>query len=367
MGLSLLLAGWGVLDRLYPAASEASVRISPADPLPSPFYGSNTVGQTAVDALATVVDPPRNLVTPFVEMFAVEAPPGAFWHAVFSALWVAVVWGIIGGAIARIAVVELATGERVGFLSALRFAVRKGAPLIGAPLTPMLGVAFFTAWCALMGVFYRIPSSAVHSVLGVFAFLPLLAGLVMAIILLGLAAGWPLMHATVAAESEDTFDALSRSYAYVYQRPGHYLAYAALAWVLGAIGLLVVSLFARATVKLALWGLSFGAPDDLLLSLFQPAMATDQPLPVVIHSQWIGFVSLLAYGWVYSYFWTASTVIYLLLRHDVDGTDWNDIVQSEPETPTASPQSPPNAEPATTQPLANLPDQPAGDSVNQQS
>ena len=42
----------------------------------------------------------------------------------------------------------------------------------------------------------------------------------------GLAAGWPLMWPTISSEGTDAFDALSRSYAYVYQRPLAYLLYA---------------------------------------------------------------------------------------------------------------------------------------------
>ena len=34
---------------------------------------------------------------------------------------------------------------------------------------------------------------------------------------------------------------------------------------------------------------------------------------------------LVALGFVYSYFWTASTAIYLLLRRDEDGTEIDDV------------------------------------------
>ena len=47
----------------------------------------------------------------------------------------------------------------------------------------------------------------------------------MALLLLGLAFGWPLMWATISTEGTDSFDALSRSYAYVFQRPLRYLFY----------------------------------------------------------------------------------------------------------------------------------------------
>ena len=62
----------------------------------------------------------------------------------------------------------------------------------------------------------------------------------MAILTIGLAAGWPLMAPTVSTEGTDTFDALSRSYAYVYQRPLAYLLYAVAATIIGILGLLVV-------------------------------------------------------------------------------------------------------------------------------
>ena len=68
--------------------------------------------------------------------------------------------------------------------------------------------------------------------LDVFAFLAglawpfvLLLGLLMAILLLGALVGWPLMWATVSVEGTDAFDALSRSYAYTYQRPWRLLWY----------------------------------------------------------------------------------------------------------------------------------------------
>ncbi len=45
----------------------------------------------------------------------------------------------------------------------------------------------------------------------------------------------------------------------------------------------------------------------------------------MFHDGWLLVVWLLAYGWVYSYFWSAAAQIYLLLRQDVDGTPWDDI------------------------------------------
>lgn len=45
---------------------------------------------------------------------------------------------------------------------------------------------------------------------------------------------------------------------------------------------------------------------------------------------WEGCVRLVAIGFAYSYFWTASTAIYLLLRRDDDGTELDDIHLDRP-------------------------------------
>ncbi len=230
--------------------------------------------------------------------------------------------------------------------AALGFAGRKWFPLIGAPLSPLLAVALCAAFCAGFGLLYRLPIALGPIVAGLFAFLPLLAGLVMAILVIGLAVGWPLMHATVAAEAEDGFDALSRSYAYVKHRPAYYAAYAALAWAIGTVGVVFVDVFAGLVLHLTQWGLSFGASKDVLLGLSRyDAPATVASLARNLHAFWLAAVRLLAHGWIYSYFWTTAAVIYLLLRHDVDGTALQHVALPEREPPRVAPQpaSPPSA------------------------
>jgi hypothetical protein len=268
-------------------------------------------------------------------------------HSLLSALWGVLVWGVFGGAIARIAVVQVARAERVGIGEALRFAGQKWLPLVGTPLSPLLGIMFFTALCAGFGLLYRLPGSLGAILAGTFAIFPLLAGLVMSIVLISLALGWPLMAATIAAEGEDGFDALSRSFAYVNQRPLRYAAYIALVWALGILGLVVVDLFARTTVHMAQWALSFGAPDDLLAALYQGRTDGVRAAPAggAAHSFWLSVVELVAHSWIYSYFWTAATIIYLVLRQDVDGTPWHVIAAPERRafefsTPEATGESP---------------------------
>ena len=57
-------------------------------------------------------------------------------------IWLFVVWGICGGAIARIAIVQVAALRQTSVIEALRFAATNAGPLIMAPLCPLFGVAF---------------------------------------------------------------------------------------------------------------------------------------------------------------------------------------------------------------------------------
>ncbi len=341
VGLGLLRLGWELLDRLFARAEGMGGGFHPHllyDDIP----GLQGVLEMAAER---ITEPYRLLIAPFQAVFAVGRGPVAFLHAALAAVWAVTVWGIIGGAIARIAAVQLVSGERLGIFPALGFARKKALALIGTPLCPMIGLGFFACLCALMGLLYQIPGPIGVTVAGLFAFLPLLAGLVMALIVVGLAVGWPMMVATVAVEAEDVFDALSRSYSYTYQRGGRYAAMIAVSWLFGTVGLAVVWMFAALVVHMARWGLAFGAPDGRLLGLFagNPDFGANA---AGLHSMWLYLVRLLAQGWIYAYFWTSATIIYFLLRLDVDGTPLDDLggrddeiddFAPSPETPEKSP------------------------------
>lgn len=331
-GLVLLNAGWEGLDRAFPESSG----ITPPVWRPLEFAYPATPEKFLNDLLWTpwqLTEPARRLVGPFAAVFSLEGDTRTFLHALLAASWAAAVWGLIGGAICRIAVVQVARGERPSLWEALRFAIQYLVPFVGGPLSPLVGVSLFAALCALAGLVYRIPTPVGPVLGGIFLFLPLFAGLIMTLIVAGLAVGWPLMHATVAADAEDGFDALSRSYAYVHQRPGRYASYVALAWLLGIPGILFIDVFARLVIHLAEWGLSFTAPRGTLGGLFGTAPVLVDPTAATAHAFWLFLVGLLVHGWIYSYFWTSAASIYLLLRKDVDGTPWHQIAIPERQAP----------------------------------
>ena len=310
VGLVALLAGWSALDGAFGGPVLPFAEILPG----SAFEGAPEAPMKVLANVAFLVTEPfRVVVAPFVAMFHPRPEPGSWSKAALMAAWAVVVWGIVGGAIARIAVVQAAVDRRVGLSTALRFAMGKSPSLIGAPLTPMLAVAIFAGSSALFGLACRVPWGIGAAVAWAFGFVPLLLGLVMALILVGLALGWPLMHATVAAEGEDAPDALSRSYSYVNQRLARYAAHILASLVIGAAGLIAAIFFARVVLGLADWGVGLGASD----------------ISGTARLSWARVVGLLVHGWAYSYFWSAASVIYLILRRDVDGTSWHDVYLPE--------------------------------------
>jgi hypothetical protein len=160
----------------------------------------------------------------------------------------------------------------------------------------------------------------------------------MALILIAAVAGWPLMYATIGAEASDGFDAFSRSYSYVFTRPWHYLWFAVVALVYGGLVTTFISVVASLVVYLSAAGVAsgmgasqaaamlFGSPD----SVGGPGFVSSSPSSNVgagpyIAGAWLQVVGLLVAGFAASFFWTSSTVIYLLLRQVDDATDFREV------------------------------------------
>ena len=72
----------------------------------------------------------------------------------------------------------------------------------------------------------------------------------MTLLAAALAAGWPLLQAAVAAGAEDALDALSRSFGYVNQRIGSFVALAGFAWLEGMIGIVLMDFLAAGVIRL---------------------------------------------------------------------------------------------------------------------
>jgi len=290
---------------------EETIRVSVAPQPVEPFFGSwailnQPIRQGLLDAGLTV----RGLAC-----------------LVLCGLWGITLWAFFGAAITRMASVQLATGERIGMAAAMRHAAAKWPSYFLAPLWPLFGVLLAVIPVFCVGLLLRFGLGALFA--GFFLWpLVLVAGLVMAVLLVGLLFGWPLMWGTISTERSDCFDAISRAYAYTFQRPLHYLFYAAVAAVIGGLGWILVRNFAAGVIWMGYWAAAWGCGSQRIASI----LGTGEPLSGMTHGGtvmihfWAGCVKLLAVGYLFSYFWTASSAIYFLLRRDVDSTAMDEVV-----------------------------------------
>jgi hypothetical protein len=269
---------------------------------------------------------------------------GDIARLILCGLWGTFVWGFFGTAICRIAAVRLAADETVGAGAALRYAWQKWSACLAAPLLPLGGVFLVALPVVVLGWILR---WNVGMLLGGLVWpLALVAGFIMTVLLAGVFFGWPLMWAAISTEGSDSFDALSRSYAYLFQRPLHYLFYSAVAAFCGWLGWIVVRNFASGIVWFSYWAASWGCDGTRLFNATNVSNALRSsetlqsdvaPIGGSIIRFWITGVQLLAVGYVFSYFWSASAAIYLLLRRDVDAAEMDEVfLDANEPTPGAS-------------------------------
>jgi len=106
---------------------------------------------------------------------------------------------------------KLTRNEPVGLDDAFEFALDKTMTAAGAVSTPLLAIGAMCLPAFFLGLFMGMDLGVL--VVGLLWFVVLALGLVMALLLLGLMFGWPLMVASVACEGQNSFDAMTRSYA----------------------------------------------------------------------------------------------------------------------------------------------------------
>ena len=350
-----------------------------------------------------LIEPIVKLLLPVVYFFSPGADLKCRLYFLCVLIWTVATWAVFGGAITRIAAVQLARGDKIGLVEALRFTFKRIVSYLTAPLFPLLFVFVLLIAMILFGLPFMIPIFGDIFVAGLFWPVMLIVGLLMAIALVGLI-GWPLMSATISAEGTDSWEAVSRAYSYVYQRPWHFLWYFIVALVYGAVIVFFIGFMGSLTIYLAKWGVSqtpgisyVGAqpngrkPDFLFVYapdsfgwrplLLKGAVVDGEKvvdadgqinataynkwvgnapdyngadrlswwnlLGAAMVAFWLGLVFLLILGFSYSYFWSASTIVYMLLRRNVDAAEMDEVYLDEDEGGGAfgGPLTPPAAAP----------------------
>jgi hypothetical protein len=363
-----LVAGWRIVGSLFEGSSDERVQqwievhgtwpwqMIEADPLVSEWDSSLSIPHTDT----TDAKPISRLLLaiPYVGPYLVSGPIVRVWHYIshpflllfraetdivqlayllLCCLWELLVWGLFAGAVTRIAALALTRDESLSMKESVVWASGRWPSFFFAPVLPLLGTLLAFVPLFLLGLLMR--ANWLLPLAGLAWPLALLAGFFLTIVLVGLMAGWPLLAPTISTEATDAFDALSRSYAYVYQRPLHLLFYFFLATLLGILGALLVDFFATLVVSMAEWGVAWGAGTGRLYELVgsKPIDAGDaEPGPLAaLGTMLIGFfddcVDAVRVGYRFGFFWTASTAAYLLLRRHVDATEMDEVALDDEE------------------------------------
>ena len=294
------------------------------------------------------------------------------WYALLFIVGCLLIWSLFGGAICRIAAVQFARDEKIGLGDSLSFVKQRyvGGFLL-APLLPVFIVLLVSLMLAVGGLFLRIPwlGDVVGSLLFVFA---ILGGAVIAFVVLGALVGGSLFWPTVAAEGSESLDAVSRSFNYIFAKPWHTVFYALVAFVYGSLCFLFVKLIAYMT--LAATHCSVGLWCDKLDRLwtmpsFGELLAVSEQVSGIEHVSrwvivfWVFLVVVAVWAFLASFWLSASTVIWFLLRKENDAVDLEDVYLDTYEeteyTPVDQLATPEPQPPATPAPAADETPKPA--------
>jgi hypothetical protein len=274
----------------------------------------------------------RRLVSyPYQAIEALTLRRGAYLLLNFLA--VLAIWAFVGGCISRRSIQELGTQITSPWTDTVRLVSKRWLSIMWAIAMPIALILVCSLLFMLLGWLSNIPAVG-----------PWIAGLLLLpLVVLSVALGWcacvsiigfPLSTAAIVCEKQaDSFDGISRAAAYTFQRPVTLiLAVIAAEWI-GHFAGGIVSIVVNTGFSILARAFSVGSFHTIL------NMGT-------FFDAWIAcFVPLVVTAFGFSFFWTASSAIYLLLRRDVDHTlfDMIDMDAPVPAKPLPQLASPPEA------------------------
>ena len=251
---------------------------------------------------------------------------------------------LAGGGIARSVALQFAQDRRTGFMAGLRFGTRSFQSLFGALMIPLGLILLSGLPIALLGLIGRIPylGEILAAILLPLAFV---AGVLITVLLVGTAAAGGLMLPAIGYDGSDSFDAVGRPFAYAFAKPWHLGFYALVAAFYGA----VCYFFIRFCAFLLLWvvreflSLGFWGGEKLAQIWAEPTftalLGSPQPMPetwsmwiaALLIRLWVLAVAGVVAAYVVSFYFTAGTICYALMRHCVDGTPIEEIYEAPGE------------------------------------
>ncbi|MDD5326360.1 MAG: hypothetical protein PHY02_00930 [Phycisphaerae bacterium] len=268
-------------------------------------------------------------------------------HYIYSTIFFAIalaVTAVAGGGLCRIAALQFARDEKPGIAEALCFSSKRFLSFYAIPLTPAGIVIFIGLFIFLLGLIANIPRAG-ELIMSIFMLPAFIAGTLIAVILTGTIVGFNLMFPAVAYDGSDSFDAISRSFNYVYSKPWRMGFYTMTSVIYGAICYTFVRFFSFLLLWITRWFLQLGiwvnnsnkSVNKLAAIWPEPSFMELRGSPVMATLNWseslaaflVYLVVLIVIGllvsFVISFYFSANTIIYALMRNRVDNTALEDI------------------------------------------
>ena len=350
-----------------------------------------------------LIEPLVKLLLPVAKIVSPGVSPLTRLYLFLILLANVAVWAFCGGIITRLAAIQLANKGPVTFMQAVRFVAKRYLSYLGAPLVPLAIIAAVVVGLFFYGLLALIPFVGDIVLLGIGLPAVIVGGAIMTVFLVGLVGYPMMYTTlSVEGDQSDTFDALSRSVNYVYQAPWHYLWNWFVAVMYGAAVTLFVVFFASVSVYVGKWAVGLTAsalwqdrkPEYLFIYApesfgWKELLTKDSPYEVrgewtgmdrdgketndpskairqvMVHKPvnpdayaanknefwwynswgagivcfWLTLAFLMMLGFSYSFFWSAATMIYFLMRKKVDEAELDEVFEDEePEAPLAPPK-----------------------------
>lgn len=258
----------------------------------------------------------------------IDAPAEAIRsRPVLTAVIVALVvppWMLCFGAAARSVAVDIAAGLHLGVRESLRFAWTRRSSLIASALGPIALIIVLMLTLQVAG-WLLLNLAGLNVVGGVLYGVMLAVGLVLLLLFLGFVAGHALLAPAVASDGSDAIDAVQRAYAYLFGRPGRAAVYGTVALIQWGIVFLVGRWIIEGAIDLTRtltldW---LSAPRAEALTAAGDT-GPNSPAGHLI-AFWESALRVLFAGFMASYWFASSTLLYLLLRRLNDEQDIREV------------------------------------------
>lgn len=269
-----------------------------------------------------------------------EAP----WFAAINWAVALLAWAFFGGAAARLAAVQFATGVQPSIREALAFTCKRYVSLVASPLALVIVIAIIALVVFLPAALVMWIPWVGELLFGLLFVLALILGFILSLLALFAVSSLGLQAPAIAVEGRDAFDAISRGVNYVFAKPWRYIFYTLFCLVYLCLSFVLVRAFAYLVLRIpytAIKVFCFADGQEAKLGRLwaEPTLYRLFTMPEGAGgTEYVGAVLIgvavcvllgLMVSFLPSFVITSQTIIYFLLRRMVDEKDIDEVYVPE--------------------------------------